>query len=376
MIKKQRIAHLIYSKRVGGSEMMAANLCSLLDRTHYEPVLLSLYPGGNKMDEIASHMQIPFYEYNLSRINKPFKRLLLPRFLKGLSIDILHVHHVALYSTVASSLPEAGLKGVVLTEHAYYSISKSAKLQQAARRAILHTDRFTVVSKSLKKYFVENLELPDDKLQVIENGIDTDKFSPAKEPVTLTDIVPKTFHGKVFITVGRLAEAKDHATLFKAASILKTKRKSFYIIVVGEGELMNSLQQRKQELGLDEHVALVGTRLDIPRLLQGADFFVLSSMREGLPMVVLEAMSAGLPLIATEVGGIGEVVTHGKDGLLVPAEDPEQLADAMEKLIDDNRFASALGAHARKKIVANYSLEIIAEQYMQIYQTLLQKKHL
>lgn len=356
--------------------MMAANLCAQLDRTRYEPLLLSLYPGGDKMDEIAGSLQLPFYEYGMSRLNKPFRCLLLPRFIKNLCVDILHIHHVALYSALASSLPKAGLKGVVLTEHAYYSISKSAKLQEAARGAARDTDCFTVVSNNLKKYFVETLELPEDKLHVIENGIDTDKFAPSQKTSILQTYIPDTFQGKVFITIGRLAQAKDHTTLFKAASILKKKNEDFFIIVVGDGELMHTLQKLKKELELDKHLAMVGTRLETDRLLQAADFFVLSSKREGLPMVLLEAMSTELPVIATDVGGISEVVSNNTNGLLVRAEDPEKLAEAMQKLLDDSQQASILGVNARQNIVDNYSLKKITKKYMQIYQTILQKEQI
>jgi len=356
---------------VGGSEMVAANICAHLDQEHYDPVVLFLYPEPGKMEAVLSEMNIPCHGIDLTRWNKPFRRFFLPNILNRLSVDILHVHHVSLYSTVAPYIHGTGVQGVVVTEHAKYSISRSVKLQQASRQAVEQADYFTVISKNLHRFFVQTIGVSRNRLQVIYNGVDTKRFHSAVQRGKGINILPKGFQGTVFITVGRLAEAKDHITLFRAATILVEKGYQFCIVVVGDGELMETMQQAQKDLGLQDHVFLLGTRTDVPDLLQQADIFVLSSKREGLPMVLLEAMSTALPVIATNVGGIPEIVKHKENGLLIQSQDEKEMATAMERLIVDKQLAKQLGAGARQTVVEQYSLDAISNQYAMLYNNIL-----
>jgi len=356
---------------VGGSEMVAANICARLDREYYDPIVLFLYPEPGRMEAVLSEMNIPHYGIDLTRWHKPFRRFFIPKILNRLRVDILHVHHVSLYSTIAAYLHGTGVQGVVVTEHAKYSISRSDRLQQASRRAVEQADYFTVISKNLHDFFVQSINIPQNRMQIIYNGVDTDRFFPSIQSGKRTNILPQGFQGTVFISVGRLAEAKDHITLFRAAKMLVEKGYQFCLVVVGDGELMETMQKVQKDLGLEDHVFLLGTRTDVPDLLQQADIFVLSSKREGLPMVLLEAMSTALPVIATNVGGIPEIVKHKENGLLIQSQDEEEMATAMERLIVDKQQAQQLGTGARQTVVKQYSLDTITDQYSILYNNIL-----
>lgn len=370
-MNKSRIAHLIYSRMVGGSEMVAANICAHLDREYYDPVVLFLYPESGSMEAVLSEMNIPHYGIDLTRWNKPFRRFFLPKTLNRLGVDILHVHHVSLYSTIAPYLHGTGVQGVVVTEHAKYSISRSERLQRASRQAVEQADYFTVISKNLHDFFVHTIGVSQDRLQIIYNGVDTERFSPTVQPGKGINIPTEGFQGTVFISVGRLAEAKDHITLFRAARMLIEKGYQFCIVVVGDGELMETLQEAQKDLGLLDHVFLIGARTDVPDLLQQADIFILSSKREGLPMVLLEAMSTALPVIATNVGGIPEIIKNEENGLLIQSQDEKEMATAMEQLIVDKQLAKQLGTGARQTAVEQYSLDTISNQYSILYNNIL-----
>jgi glycosyltransferase involved in cell wall biosynthesis len=167
-----------------------------------------------------------------------------------------------------------------------------------------------------------------------------------------------------------LAEAKDQFTLLSAIELMKKQGRNIYLILIGDGEMRRPLETEITRKSLTDCVHLAGSRSDIDQILPGADAFVLSSKREGLPMSILEAMSAGLPVIATNVGGIPEVIRDGENGILVPSQDPDSLAGAICKVLDDSNYARELGKKARETIESKYSLTTVTEAYSRIYLSL------
>lgn len=375
MKSKLRVAHLIYSKMVGGSEMVAANICSHLDRTRFEPLVFFLYDKPGTMDEVLAGMGIPSYEIGFGRFTKWLKRLQLPGLLRKYNVDILHIHHVPLYSAIETSLHRAGLRGVIVTEHACFSISNSLFLQEKARTMVERVDGVTVISGKLKNYFVDSLRVDGNRIRVIPNGVDTEVFSPRQGALDGYLLADLQLSRPVLLTVGRLAEAKDHLNLLEAAALLRQRRKEFSVLVVGDGELRGRLEEMRDSLGLSRQVVFAGTRSDVSAILRSCDIFVLPSKREGLPMVVLEAMASGVPVVATTAGGIDEVITDQKNGLLVPTENPESLAQALESLLDDSATARRLGNSGRETAVRLYSLKKIAAQYALLYDTVAAGKY-
>ncbi len=124
----------------------------------------------------------------------------------------------------------------------------------------------------------------------------------------------------------------------------------FEALIIGGGRREAEMRQLAQELGLAGRVHFLGQRPDIPDLLGALDIFVLPSHSEGVSLALLEAMAAGLPVIATAVGGLPEVVTDGVNGLLIPPQDPEALAQALARLLDDPALAKKLGENARRHV--------------------------
>ena len=130
-------------------------------------------------------------------------------------------------------------------------------------------------------------------------------------------------------TVGNLTAKKDHETLLRAIALAREEVPAIRLVLIGSGPLDADLRRHTAALGLADSVILAGSRDDVPDLLPGFDVFALSSRFEGLPIALLEAMATGLACVATTVGGIPEVVTDGRDGVLVGPGDPAGLADAL-----------------------------------------------
>lgn len=199
--------------------------------------------------------------------------------------------------------------------------------------------------------------LDPGKVRVIANGVDLKRFRPAYH---------RPHRPFRFASTGRLVEIKGYHVLVEAAGLLLARgRRDFTIDVVGEGPMRGQLERRIAELGLAGHVRLLGRRdaSFLDDFLPEQDCFVLPCViardgnRDGMPVALREAMACGLPALSTEILGIPEAVTPGT-GLLVPAEDPSALADAMGRMMSlPAEEHAAMARAARFKAESEFSLE-------------------
>ena len=187
---------------------------------------------------------------------------------------------------------------------------------------------------------------------VVPLGIDLDRFASGKPAL------PKD--GPLVGNVARLAPQKGHATLVEAARLVPGAR----FAIVGDGELRAELERRAEGLP----VQLLGARDDVPDLLASFDVFAFPSLYEGLCVAVIEAQAAGVPVVATPVGGIRETVVDGETGLLVPPRDPEALAAAIRRLLDDPALARRLAEEARRRVRERFSERRMVEETLRLYE--------
>lgn len=150
----------------------------------------------------------------------------------------------------------------------------------------------------------------------------------------------------VFGTVANFRAQKDHPNLLAAARLLADRDVPVRIVVVGQGPLEAETRALHASLGLGDRVILTGRRDDAVAVMAACDAFVMASNNEGLPVAIMEALALGLPVVSTAVGGIPEAITDGTDGILVPARDPEALATALTRIVEDPALRARLAAGA------------------------------
>ena len=346
--------------------MVAAGVCSNLDRTRFEPIVLFMDKSTGTMPEVLDRLSVPYDSFEMTRFSRPLWPWMVARLLNRLKIDVLHVHHIPFYMRTAFGAKFCRVKGIVFTEHSKHDISQSQQLQNACRKAA-RAARFTVVSAELKDYFVNGLGIAEPSVKVVTNGVDTRRFRPVEDGMERPSVLPNGSKGPTLISVGRLHEAKDHVTLLRAIKQLVVKNLNIRLVLVGEGELRGLVEKTIQELDLQPHVHLLGNWTTVEDLLPHADLFVLSSRHEGLPMAVLEAMACGLPIVSTDVGGIPEVIEDGVNGLLVGREDPEALANAIGRVLAQPEMAKSMGTTNREHAIAKHSMRRTADCYAQMY---------
>jgi glycosyltransferase involved in cell wall biosynthesis len=179
---------------------------------------------------------------------------------------------------------------------------------------------------------------------------------------------------ELLVTVGRYAPEKDHALLLDAIARLAPTRPRLRALVIGGGPLEEALRRRVDELGLHAVVQLLGSREDAVAIAAAADVFALSSESEGLPLALLEAMVVGTAVVSTAVGGVGDAIRDGETGLLVPHGDPDALAAAVERLLDDERLRQRLVAAAREHVGERASPQAMIDRYAAIYLALAERR--
>ena len=203
-------------------------------------------------------------------------------------------------------------------------------------------------------------------LHTIPNGVDVDRYGQADRGDVRSELgLPD--EAVVVICVAKMLEQKGHRVLIDALAAPPAKSLPLHVLLVGDGPLRAGLEARARHAGVEDRIRFLGNRPDVPRLLGGADMFVLPSLWEGLPMALLEAMAAGLPSVASAVSGTRQVITDGENGLLVPPDDPAALADALARLVAHRDLRDALGTAARAHVSAQFSVGRQARRHVELY---------
>jgi glycosyltransferase involved in cell wall biosynthesis len=209
------------------------------------------------------------------------------------------------------------------------------------------------------------------------NGVDVSKFCPQQSVRERTRARMKVQDEFVWLAVGRLERAKDYPCMLKAFAEVLHKQGSARLMIVGEGRLRTDVQELVLALGLGCSIRLLGLRNDVPELMTASDAFVMSSAWEGMPLVLLEAAASGLPIVATDVGSNSEIVLDGKNGLIVPPGNPDLLAQAMLRIMDQSlEDRKRMGATSRSHAERFYNIDTIVERWENTYHELLLRKHL
>ncbi len=167
--------------------------------------------------------------------------------------------------------------------------------------------------------------------------------------------------------IGRLSPEKGADTLLRAVALIVNEEPNFKLQVAGDGACMPALLALSRELNLTEHVQFLGEVRDVPSLLARASMFVLPSLTEGISLTLLEAMARGLPVVATDVGGTPEVVEDGSSGLLVDAQSPAELAQAILRVYRHPHRARLMGLAAHHRITAHFDVRRMVSEYEGLY---------
>lgn len=365
------VLHLSWSLLTGGLERVVLDLARLGPEFGLRPVVAALEQAGPWAERVRE-MGAPFYLLGKRPGLDPRMVPALARLLRRERVEVIHAHNqaAAFYGGLAGLLCGRPL---VITRHGS-SFGRDLSHLWLGRAGALMARRVVCVGREACQVARRVDRVPAARLRLIYNGVDTAQYRPDPGArATVRAELGLTPAEAALISVGRLSREKDYPTLLKALALLGGGGGRPRLLMIGDGPERPALERIAGELGLGGAVLWLGERQDVPRLLSAADAFVLSSLSEGVSIAILEAMAVGLPVTATMVGGNPELVEQGRGGLLVPPADPEALAGALGRLLDDPALAKAMGASARVRAEERFSLAATARAYAGLYREVASK---
>ncbi len=365
-----RVMFMVTSLPVGGAETLLAELVRRLDRRYFAPEICCLKERGPLGDELAA--EIPVHHGLLA--HKCDLRIWprLVRLLRDRAIDA--VVTVGAGDKMFWGRLAAKRVGVPVVLSALHSTGWPDSVGRLNRLLTPLTDGFIAVADSHGEYMLTNEGFPANKVFVIPNGVDTNRFAPWPDAAGVRTEIGVGAADSVVSIVAALRPEKNHELFLEVAARVLQHISDAKFLVIGDGPRREPLEQRAADLGITESVRFLGTRSDIPRLLATSDVFALTSHNEANPVSILEAMSVGKPIVATNVGSIKEVVTDGRTGFLVPPGDAAALTTRVVELLSDPLRAQAMGAAAREVVVADWSVDAMVHRYERLIASIYGRK--
>lgn len=350
-----RIVHIADSMQVGGAETLIALLCRLQRKQGYDPSVYCLYDIG----AIGNKLLAESFEVTLRRARTfgGFERSLYLAFRRSRP-DVVHCHNAN--ATIISALPAriAGVKSVVATRHGLveppYLLRRELKFAVASR----FCDWVVAVCDEAKRNLRAAPFAARNRIVRVYNGAAAGSNS-GRTPVPKKDLT--------LLHVGRLSPVKDQESLLRAFALAKCHIPGLKLWIVGDGPLRSRLYELARELGVETVTQFFGEQADVAPFYGAADIFIMSSLSEGLPVSLLEAMAAGLPSIVTNVGGMAEVARLSGAAIVVPVSNYKALANTICEVAEDPCALARLGVAARRCYEQNFTLERMANEYLQLY---------
>lgn len=301
------------------------------------------------------------------------------KLLKEIRFSLVHVHTPVAAFVTRLACQRTNTHPVLYTAHGfhfykgaplknwllYYNMEKLAAHWTDGLITINEEDYKAAQKFKLRKngkvFFVPGVGVDIANLE--QRGASIDRSEKRKE-LGISEL------STVLITVAELIPRKNHIQVLKALS--KLNKTNFHYLVVGNGESEQQLKKAVNELMLQDKVSFLGFRRDVAELMASSDIFILTSRHEGLTRALMEAMAVGLPIIATDVRGNRDLVKSGENGYLVPLDDAEQTAIAIERLINSGNLRRSMGEKS-KELVKQYDLQNIIPQMEEIYDLFLSR---
>ncbi len=387
--------------------------------------------GEEKEGEFARKLEENNLKYyilkNLKREISPVKDFFaifeIIKLINKLKPDIIHLNSskISILGSIAAMISRlllvnckprlpAGKLLVVYTVHGWVFNEPLAKWKKsfyffAEKLTALFKDKIICINKLDCEIAENKLKIKEKKLFLVYHGIKTINFltrGEAREKLSqiINNSLPQMLAGEnkpvspsayrggreergatpphpipllskerglLIGTIANLYKTKGLEYLIEAIKILTTHNSQLITLIVGEGKERKNLEDLIKKYNLEKNVFLLGNIKNAAELLPAFDIYICSSVKEGLPYSIMEAMSAGLPIVSTNVGGIPEMITDGKNGLLVGPKNPEELAERIKTLIENKELQNTLSQQTKKDVKEKFGIEKMIEKTKEVY---------
>ena len=366
----------------GGTFIHLFHWAKNIDKNKYRVTLIFYGLTESDIDRVKT-----LEEYNVEIIFMPelaeLKKLYLPaifklaKILRAKNTKILHTIFIQadIIGTIAAKIAKvphiiSSLEGGLVPDYTL----KWKKIVYRCTYALVKNkiDKFIAISRKTGNDLIRDFRVDSRKVVVVHNGVEVEKF-PWKESLEAFKerLIKKE---SILGYFGVIGYGKGVDSLIEAFPLVLGQFPKAKLLIVGEGPDKLSIQQRVQELGIENSVQFLPWVGDITEIMSAFDIFVLPSKAEGMPWTVLESMACAKPVIATAVGGIPEAVEDGKTGILLPDSNPESIARAVCSLFENPEMALNMGRLGRKRIEENFTAFHEMQKIEELYNSFIKTK--
>lgn len=362
-----RMGFVITSMPVGGAETLLVNLMRRFSQGRVQPQVICLKERGvlgeQLVGEFPVHSGLISQRWDASVLWR-LRQLLVQERMDGV-VTVGAGDKMFWGRLAARSL------GLPVIISALHSTGWPDGVGRANRWLTPITDAFVAVAESHGDFLVEQERFPAEKVQVIPNGIDTERFrfsAAARAAVRRSwgwdEATP------VCGVVAALRPEKNLGLFLRAAALVRETLPTAGFVIVGSGPEEAGLRALAAELGLADQVRFLGLRQDTPEVLSGLDLFALTSDNEASPVSILEAFSVERPVVSTRVGSVPETVEEGRSGLLVPVGDASAMAQAWLEVLSAADRSRGWGVAGRERVVTRHSLQSMTDGYTDLIESI------
>lgn len=353
----------------GGAEKQIYELAKRLDKNKYNVTVISLDCLGQASAEWFTSIGCRFYAFRVVRIyglSGLLQGIRFYKFLKKEQIDIVQTYHFSsdIWGSFWGRLANVP---VIISNRRDMGFWRKPWHIWAYRWVNRWVSKTILVSNSIRDMVIFTEGVPQEKIEVIYNGVDLPVSTSQASLTDLKNTLGIKDNELVIMHVAYLCPIKGHIYLLQAFKEIIAQFKNIKLILIGEDMLNGSLQNQADQMGIKNNILFLGERKDVCNLLTIADICVLPSLSEGMSNAILEYMAAAKPVIATKVGGNPELVKNGFNGLLVEKEDAQQLEGALLTLIRDKEKRRIMGLNGLSRVKTEFTMEAMMAHYDRLF---------
>ncbi|MDD2898181.1 MAG: glycosyltransferase [Desulfuromonadaceae bacterium] len=366
--KPPKILHVIISMSMGGAETLVYNMVKHSSFASNRPVVCCLKSVGTLGEKLKEE---GFTVYNHSSGAGTDWSLIgwIRDIIRTEKIDVVHAHQ---YPAFFSAVPAAFLAGrtkVVYTEHGrLFPDEPHWKRRLVNPLLAAMTSHIVSISSSTAAAMADIDNLPRNRIQIINNGVDFSRMNPAIDREAKKRELGIGVSCKVIGTAARLEGIKNIPMMLRSFKQVLSKIPDTCLMIAGDGSQAENLKALAVELGIQERVKFIGLRFDMPEIYRVMDVFLLTSFTEGISVTLIEAMASDVPAVVTDVGGNPEVIINQETGYLVPLDNCVLLADRIVCLLTDSTNAGQIATNAHKRAIEQFSFDVMMIKYLALYE--------
>ncbi len=366
------VVHVIQHLQTGGLENGLVNLVNGLSSESMRHSIVCLSNYSDFRQRITAAVDVVAIEKQPGKDWAHYRRLAAA--LRGLRPTIVHTRNVgALDSILVARL--SGARYCIHGEHGWdvHDLDGTSARYRLYRKALRpFVSRYVAVTRDIKQWLIESIDIAPDRIAQIYNGVDTARFCPQGADAGIRRDLGWSAEAIVLGTVGRLKTVKNQVLLVRGFAQLRERLPQLLVdrlrlLIVGSGPDRAMLEAEALRHGVARACGFVGERSDVERVMREIDLFVLPSLNEGLSNTLLEAMATTKPVVASAVGGNLELIDGYGCGALFESNDSAALADVLERYVTSESLRREHGSAGRARVEREFALELMLSRYLQLY---------